>query len=115
MTACSLGRGNRPSNPLDAAGSRPSPALVATASERHTGRPAPVRTGPVVIGCDASRASVHALAEAAALLRGRKALIVTVWKQGLGFELIALPASGTGLPPAPIDVTSALEVERTQF
>jgi nucleotide-binding universal stress UspA family protein len=74
-----------------------------------------VRTGPVVIGYDASPASMHALVEAAALLRGRTALVVTVWKPGLGFELIALPASSIGLPPAPIDVSTALDVERTQF
>jgi nucleotide-binding universal stress UspA family protein len=88
---------------------------VATASERQADRTAPVRTGPVVIGYDASAASVHALLEAAALLRGRTALVVTVWKPGLGFELVALPASGIGLPPAPIDVSTALDVERTQF
>ncbi len=88
---------------------------MATASEWQTDRATPVRTGPVLIGCDASRASVEALAEAAALLRGRPALVVTVWKPGLGFELVALPASGIGLPPAPIDVSTALDVERTQF
>lgn len=88
---------------------------MATASERQTGRAASVRTGPVVIGYDASPASMRALVEAAALLRGRTALVVTVWKPGLGFELVALPASGIGLPPAPIDVSTALEVERKQF
>jgi nucleotide-binding universal stress UspA family protein len=88
---------------------------VATASEPQTGRATPVRTGPVVIGCDASPASVHALVEAAALLHGRTALVVTVWKPGLGFELIALPAAGSGLPPAPIDVSTALDTERAQF
>src|SRR3954451_19725521 len=106
MAGCALGRGDRasiptsrsisraaaPSRPrargLDAAGPRPSPVLVATASERQADHAAPVRTGPVVIGYDASAASVHALMEAAALLRGRTALVVTVWKPGLGFELV---------------------------
>ena len=88
---------------------------MATASERQTGRTAPARTGPVVIGYDASPASMRALVEAAALLPGRKALVVTVWKPGLGFDLVALPASSIGLPPAPVDVSTALDVERTQF
>jgi nucleotide-binding universal stress UspA family protein len=88
---------------------------VAATSEQQTGRAAPVRSGPVVIGYDASPASVRAVVEAAALLRGRTTLIVTVWKPGLGFELIALPASGIGLPPAPIDVSTALDVERTHY
>jgi nucleotide-binding universal stress UspA family protein len=88
---------------------------VATASAQQTGRDAPVRSGPVVIGYDATPAALQALGEAAALLPGRQALVVTVWKAGLGFELVALPASSVGLPPAPIDVSTALDVERRQY
>ena len=88
---------------------------MATASERQTDPAAPVRSGHVVIGYDASPASMNALVEAAALLRGRTALVVTVWKPGLGFDLVALPASSIGLPPAPVDVSAALDVERAQF
>jgi nucleotide-binding universal stress UspA family protein len=100
---------------LDAGDRRLTPALVATASQQQTGRDAPVRSGPVVIGYDSTAAALQALAEAAALLRGREALVVTVWKAGLGFELVALPASSIGLPPAPVDVRTALDIERGQF
>lgn len=88
---------------------------MATASPQETTRPAPVRSGPVIIAYDGTPASLNALKEAAGLLSGRAALILTVWKAGLGFELIALPASSIGLPPASIDVSTALEVDRQQF
>lgn len=89
--------------------------VLATTRPQETTRPAPVRAGPVVIGYDGTPAAVNALEEAAVLLAKRRALIVTVWKAGLGFELIALPASSIGLPPAPLDVSAALEVDRRQF
>ena len=88
---------------------------MATPSAQTATSPVRVRDGPVVIGYDGTPASLNALREAAALLQHRKALIVTVWKAGLGFELIALPASSIGLPPAPVDVHTALEVDRQQF
>ena len=68
-----------------------------------------------MIACDGSPPSVHSLEEAARLMPGRASLIVTVWKAGIGFELVALPASGIGLPPAAVDVSTALEVDRQQF
>jgi nucleotide-binding universal stress UspA family protein len=71
-----------------------------------------VRSGPLLIGYDGTRAAEHALREAASLLAHRRALIVVVIKPGLAFELIELPASSVGLPPAPIDIHTALEVER---
>jgi nucleotide-binding universal stress UspA family protein len=71
-----------------------------------------VRSGPLLIGYDGTRAAEHALREAAGLLAHRRALVVVVIKPGLAFELIELPASSVGLPPAPIDVRTALEVER---
>jgi nucleotide-binding universal stress UspA family protein len=74
-----------------------------------------VRPGPVLIGYDGSRSSEHALREASELLVGSPALVVVVWKAGLGFELIELPASSIGLPPAPLDVRAALEVERSIY
>jgi nucleotide-binding universal stress UspA family protein len=69
------------------------------------------RSGPVLIAYDGSEGSEHAIREAGALLSGRKALVVVVWKEGIGFELVALPASSIGLPPAQIDVATALEIE----
>jgi nucleotide-binding universal stress UspA family protein len=71
----------------------------------------PVRSGPVLIAYDGTKTSEEALREAAALLGGRPALLVVVWKPGLAFELIELPASSIGLPPAPLDVRTALETE----
>jgi nucleotide-binding universal stress UspA family protein len=67
--------------------------------------------GPVLIGYDGSPAAEHAIRETAALLGEYPALVVTVWKEGLGMEAVELPAMEVGLPPAPIDVRTALEVE----
>jgi nucleotide-binding universal stress UspA family protein len=77
----------------------------------------PVRRGPVVIAYDGRPASEHALREAAALLAGpgRSALVVVVIKPELAFELIALPTTSIGLPPAPIDIRTALEVEQQMY
>jgi nucleotide-binding universal stress UspA family protein len=72
------------------------------------------RSRIVVVAYDGSPASEHALRAAAGLLSGWPALVVVVWKAGLGFELVALPASSIGLPPSPIDVRTAVEVDREQ-
>jgi nucleotide-binding universal stress UspA family protein len=69
-------------------------------------------SGPIVVGYDGSDAAHHALREAGKLLPGRAALVVVVWKQGLGFELMELPAATVGMPPATLDVHAALEVDR---
>jgi nucleotide-binding universal stress UspA family protein len=70
------------------------------------------RSGPVVIGFDGTPAAEHAVREGGPLLAGRKAVVLVVWSQGLGFELVTLPASEIGLPPAPADVETALEIDR---
>ncbi len=72
----------------------------------------PAHTGPVVIGYDGSPAAEHAVREAGALLEGRPALVVAVWKEGLGFETLVPPAATTGLPPAPIDIKAAVEIDQ---
>jgi nucleotide-binding universal stress UspA family protein len=69
-------------------------------------------SGPVVIGFDGTPAAEHAIREGGPLLAGRKAVVMVVWKQGLGFELVALPASEIGMPPAPVDIQTALEIDR---
>ena len=63
--------------------------------------------GPVIVGYDSSPASECALVEAAALLPRFPALVVVVWEAGAGFELVADPL----LPPAPIDIRTALEID----
>lgn len=65
------------------------------------------RPGPVLIAFDGTPAAAHAIREGGPLLAGRKAVATVVWKQGLNFELVALPASRIGLPPASIDVNTA--------
>jgi nucleotide-binding universal stress UspA family protein len=72
-----------------------------------------MRSGPIVIGYDGSPAAEHAVAEAGDLLSGRPALVVVVWNQGLGFELLELPTATIGLPPAQLDIRTALEIEKS--
>jgi nucleotide-binding universal stress UspA family protein len=69
----------------------------------------------VLIGYDGTPASEHALREAAGVLAPRRALVVVVWKAGLAFELIELPTSSVGLPPAPLDMRTALETDRSLY
>jgi nucleotide-binding universal stress UspA family protein len=71
-----------------------------------------MRAGPVLIAYDASPAAERALRESGSLLHGRPALVVVVHKTGLGFELVELPTTSVGLPPASIDVRTALEIDR---
>jgi nucleotide-binding universal stress UspA family protein len=70
---------------------------------------------PVVIAYDGSESAEHALREAGALLPGRKALVVAVWKAGVGLEAIELPASSMGLPPSALDVDAALDADRALY
>jgi nucleotide-binding universal stress UspA family protein len=69
-------------------------------------------SAPVLIAYDGSPSAQHAIREAGRLLSGRQALIVVVYKQGIGFELMQLPIAAVGLPPAPIDVRTAVEVDQ---
>ncbi|MFL5825316.1 MAG: universal stress protein [Thermoleophilaceae bacterium] len=69
-------------------------------------------SGPIVVGYDGSPSADHAVSEAARLLSPRRALVVVVFKEGVGFELLEAPTI-TGVPPAPIDVRTALEVDRS--
>jgi nucleotide-binding universal stress UspA family protein len=41
--------------------------------------------------------------------------VVVVWKAGLAFELLELPTSSVGLPPAPLDLRTALEADRSLY
>jgi nucleotide-binding universal stress UspA family protein len=70
---------------------------------------------PIVIGYDGSPASERAVREAGALLAPRPALVVVVWEAGMGFLVSSLPAGTLDIPPAPIDVRAALEVEDAMY
>jgi nucleotide-binding universal stress UspA family protein len=74
-----------------------------------------VRSGPVLIAYDGSGAAEHALREAGALLGRRPALVVVVWQEGLGFELLDAPTATIGLPAATVDIRTALEVDRALY
>jgi nucleotide-binding universal stress UspA family protein len=70
-----------------------------------------LRSGPILIGYDGSEAADRALREGAALLAPRRALVVVVWEAGAAFETVEFPTAAVGLPPVPIDVRSAIEVD----
>jgi nucleotide-binding universal stress UspA family protein len=70
-----------------------------------------VHSGPIVIGFDGSPASQDGLREAGDLLSSRRAIVTVVWKAGLAFELLELPTATIGLPPAPIDIRTGLEID----
>jgi nucleotide-binding universal stress UspA family protein len=67
---------------------------------------------PVLIAYDGSPAAERAIRDSGRLLAGRRALVVVVWKAGLGFELVELPTVSTGLPPATVDIRTAIELDR---
>jgi nucleotide-binding universal stress UspA family protein len=71
-----------------------------------------MRSGPIVIAFDGSPAAEHAVREAGPLLTGRRALVVVVWKQGLGFEILEYPSARPDLPPAELDIRTALEIDQ---
>jgi nucleotide-binding universal stress UspA family protein len=64
--------------------------------------------GPVLIAYDGTDAAERALREASELLRGRQALVVVVYKSGLVFELLELPAAS-----ATLDIRTALEIDQS--
>jgi nucleotide-binding universal stress UspA family protein len=66
--------------------------------------------GPVVVGYDGSGPSRRALSEAGPLLAPRRALVVVVWEPGVAFELME-----PGLPLAPIDIRTALELDQAVY
>jgi nucleotide-binding universal stress UspA family protein len=74
---------------------------------------APQRKGPVVIGYDGSPVADRALAEAAALLAPRTALVVVVWEAGRAFE--ATWPVGLEVPVPVIDLRTALELEQVAY
>jgi nucleotide-binding universal stress UspA family protein len=68
-------------------------------------------TGPVVIGFDGSASAERAVQEAGELLAPRPALVVVVWEPGAGFELLDTQM----VPPAPIDIRLAYEIDQKLY
>jgi nucleotide-binding universal stress UspA family protein len=64
----------------------------------------------VVIGYDGSPAAERVLRETAELVSDRQALVVTVWEPGVPYELMQ-----PTIPPAPIDIRFALEVDESLY
>jgi nucleotide-binding universal stress UspA family protein len=69
-------------------------------------------SAPILIAYDGPPSADHAIREAGGLLAGRRALVVVVYEQGVGFEFEELPSVTIGAPPAPLDIRMALDVDR---
>jgi nucleotide-binding universal stress UspA family protein len=65
---------------------------------------------PVLIAYDGSDTARHAISEAGRLFGSREVLVVTVWEPGLAYES-SMPTAGLEMPPVPVDVEGAREVE----
>jgi nucleotide-binding universal stress UspA family protein len=65
---------------------------------------------PILIAYDGSDTARHAVREAAGLLGSRQALVVTVWEPALAYEG-SMPTASLEMPPVPVDVEGAREVE----
>lgn len=71
-------------------------------------------SGPVVIGYDGSPTAEQALRESAPLLAPSPAVVVVVWETG-AFELTELPIRTLEMPPTPIDVRTAVEIDKQLY
>jgi len=65
---------------------------------------------PVLIAYDGSDTARHAVREAAKLLGSREVLVVTIWEPALAYES-SMPTAGLEMPPVPVDVEGAREIE----
>ena len=77
-------------------------------------------TAPVLIGYDGSSTARRAVRETAELFGSRRALVVTVWEQGLAYEKIPMatgsmdnPAIAPVMASAPVDPEVAEEIDDT--
>jgi nucleotide-binding universal stress UspA family protein len=65
-----------------------------------------------VIAYDGSPGVEHALHAAAGVLAPTRAVVVVVWKQGIGVETVVVPEFTGDLPPAQLDVRTGAEVDQ---
>ena len=67
--------------------------------------------GTVLLAYDGSPAAQHAIRAAARLLgTSGKAIVATVWEEGLAVASM-LPTTDFGMAPGPVDVETAMEVD----
>jgi nucleotide-binding universal stress UspA family protein len=69
------------------------------------------QSGHVVLAYDGSPATEDAMREAAEALSPRRAVVVVVWKRGIGLETVVVPEFTGDLPPADLDVRTAAEFD----
>jgi nucleotide-binding universal stress UspA family protein len=67
--------------------------------------------GPIIIGYDGSATAQRAIDEAGALMSRHQALVVVVYERDVPFEFVEVPT----MPPAPIDIRFALEVDSALY
>jgi nucleotide-binding universal stress UspA family protein len=67
---------------------------------------------PVLIAYDGTPAGDRAIRESGALLAPRPAIVLTVYEQGVGMELLEAPPVSLGFAPATLDIRTALEIDR---
>jgi nucleotide-binding universal stress UspA family protein len=74
-----------------------------------------MRSGPVIFGYDGSDLAEHAVRQAGALFANKRALIISVWEAGRAFEVASSPLRAFESPAAPLDETSAFEVDQALY
>jgi nucleotide-binding universal stress UspA family protein len=74
-----------------------------------------MRTGPIIVGFDGTRAARQALSEAATLLASRDVLVVVVWEAGRAYELAEISSSALDLPGAPLDLRTPVELDQAEY
>ena len=68
--------------------------------------------GPAVIAYDGSPAAETAMREAGEVLAPKRAVVLVVYKAGIGIETVVVPEFSGDLPPAKLDVRTAEEVDQ---
>ena len=72
-------------------------------------------SGPVIFGYDGSDLAEHAVREAGSLFGNKRALIVSVWEAGRAFETASSPVRAFETPAAPLEESTAFEVDQANY
>jgi nucleotide-binding universal stress UspA family protein len=65
---------------------------------------------PVLIAYDGSETARHAVREAGKLLGSRQVIVLSIWEPALAYES-SMPTAALEMPPVPVDVEGARELE----